>query len=272
MLRRTLAGLSPAIDAALAALPTPALERVATALVAATRHGYGPALAELDAWLDGRPLHDALLGAYVAQLVAGGCSHGAAVKVVAAARLRARLAGTECPVGPAASEVLAGFRRGGRAHPEGIDWKDLEAAVPRIEGDGPSGARDAAIIAIGSEAHLTVSEVIDLNVEDVVIEDDGTARLTVRRSRTDPEGDDTVAILEESTVRRLRAWLRKADIASGTMFRHMQSGRAGEDRMTKRGIRLLVTRRAHTAGIPAAALRPLAMGRCSPLANDCEVT
>ena len=74
MLSRTLAGLTPAMDAALAALPASALERPATALTAATRKGYRPALAGLDAWLDVRPLDDTLLAAYLTQLVNGGCS------------------------------------------------------------------------------------------------------------------------------------------------------------------------------------------------------
>ena len=263
MLRTTLTGLTPALDAALAALPASALEQAATSLAANTKAAYGPALAGLDTWLEGRPLDDTLLAAYLAHLVDQGCSRTAASEVVAAARLRARMAGTECPAGPATSYVLAGL---GRRQPRGIGWEDLAAAVPRIEDDRLTGARDAAIIAVGSEVDLTVSEMIALNVEDLTISDDGTGRLTIRQSETDPEADeDDVASLQEDTVRRLRSWLDKADITSGPVFRRMRSPRAASDkRMTAHGIRLLVTSRAHDAHVPGASFRPLAMGRRSP--------
>ena len=114
---------------------------------------------------------------------------------------------------------------------------------------------------------LSISEVIGLEVEDLAIGDDGTGRLTIRRSQTDPEGEDRVAILEESTLRRLGAWLQEAGIQTGPMFRHR--GAASEHRMSERGIRLLVTRRAHAADIAGAALLPLAIGRRRP-ANHSE--
>ena len=93
MLRTTLTGLTPALDAALAALPAAALEHVATELVGAAKRSFGPALAQLDAWLAERPLDDNLLTAFVAARIEKACSHHAASEVVAAARLRARLAG-----------------------------------------------------------------------------------------------------------------------------------------------------------------------------------
>ena len=171
MLRTTLTGLTPALDAALAALPASALELAATSLAANTKATYAPALERLDTWLEGRPVDDTLLAAYLAHLVDQGCSRTVASEIVAAARLRARIAGTECPAGPATSYVLAGL---GRRQPRGIGWEDLAPAVPRIEGDRFTGVRDAAIIVLGTDVDLSPSEVIALDVEDLVIGQDGT--------------------------------------------------------------------------------------------------
>ena len=248
MLRTTLTGLTPALDAALASLPATALERAATVLAANTKDGYGSALAGLDTWLADRSLDDTLLAAYLAHLVDQGCSRTAASEIVAAARLRARIAGTECPAGPATSYVLAGL---GRRQPRGIGWKDLAPAVPRIEGDRLTGARDAAIIVLGTDVDLSPSEVIALDVEDLAIGQDASGVLTIRRSQSDPEGEDATAILGEATVRRVCGWLKEADIQAGPMFRRMRSPRAASDkRMTERGIRLLATSRGHDAGVP----------------------
>lgn len=261
MLRTTLTGLTPALDAALSALPASALEQAATALAANTKERFGPALAGLDEWLEGRPPDDNLLADYLTHLDDDGCSHQAASEVVGAARLRAKLAGTDCPAGPATSYVLAGL---GRRQPRGIGWKDLAPAVPRIEGDRLTGARDAAIIVLGTDVDLSPSEVIALDVEDLAIGQDASGVLTIRRSQSDPEGEDATAILREATVRRVCGWLKEANIQAGPMFRRMRSPRAASDkRMTERGIRLLATSRGHDAGVPGGSFLPLTMGKRS---------
>ena len=240
MLRTTLTGFSPALDEAMAGLPASALEGMATALLTSTHTQYGPALATLDAWLEGRPLDDHLLASYVAQFVGAGGSWLAAMSVGRAVRLRSRLAGTECPAGSATAQVLGG-------QDPGIGWQDLESAIPHIEGEGLSGVRDAAIIAVGSEAGLSVAEIIGVDVEDLVAADDGSGRLTVRGSPGASGEKDRVVVLRESTVGRLRAWLAASKVRTGAMFRHTTDLRI-RIRITQRGIRLLVARRAVAAG------------------------
>ena len=76
-----------------------------------TRSAYAGALRRLDAWLGGRELDDARLAAYLAELFEAGRAASSAAMAVAAARLRAKLAGQPDPAGPATGRVLAGFRR-----------------------------------------------------------------------------------------------------------------------------------------------------------------
>ena len=76
-----------------------------------TRRAYAGALGQLDAWRDGRRLDDAALAAYLAELHDAGRAASSAAMAVAAARLRARLAGQADPAGEQTARVLAGYRR-----------------------------------------------------------------------------------------------------------------------------------------------------------------
>ncbi len=66
------------------------------------------------------------------------------------------------------------------------------------------GVRDIAIVRVMRDALLRVSEAAELQWEDVE-EEDGTGRLLIRRSKTDPEGEGAVAFLSAPTVDSLRA-------------------------------------------------------------------
>ena len=76
-----------------------------------TRRAYAGALRRLDAWLDGRPLHDVTLAAYLAELHDAGRASSSASMAVAAACFRAKLAGQPTPAGERTALVLAGYRR-----------------------------------------------------------------------------------------------------------------------------------------------------------------
>ena len=259
MLRTALTGISPELDCALASLPDSALESAATALTASTHQEFGPALAKLDAWLEGRALDDALLAAYVEHLVDNGHSRNTATKTVAAARRRAKFAGTRCPAGPRTTEVLSRIGVGGQSAPEAIAWKDLATAVPRIEGESLSGCRDAAIIALGCAVDLSAEEMTALDAEDLLRGEDGQWRIRIRGSGSDDNGE--ALLLDDATVRKVRTWLRKKDIESGPMFPLVTRYRGADKRMTKRGIRIMVSRRSRDAGLFTTSAHVLAMGR-----------
>ena len=106
---------------------------------------YAGALRRLDAWLDGRELHDVTLAAYLAELHDAGRASSSASIAVAAACFRAKLAGQPTPGGERPARVLAGYRRTasdrgrGQARPFGLS--DLAAVLatchrPRRRGRG----------------------------------------------------------------------------------------------------------------------------------------
>ena len=67
------------------------------------------------------------------------------------------------------------------------------------------GMLDIAIVRTMRDALLRVSEAAELQWEDIAEEEDGTGRLLIRRSKTDPEGEGAVAFLSASTMDSLRA-------------------------------------------------------------------
>ncbi len=245
--------LITATPTSLATLPESARALASASISAATRRAYAGALARVDAWLTGRPLNDATLSVYLAERFDAGASPATAGQVVAAVRFRAKLAGAATPTGPATDRVLAGFRREGRKRGHGqvagIRWEQADTVA--ANGDGSvAGLRDAALIALMSDAMLRVSECAALDVQDLATEADGTGRLTIRHSKTDQEGEGAVQFVGEPTVRRVQAWLAAAGIGEGAMFRRVRRGDHPTDaRITARTIRAIIVRRAADAGV-----------------------
>ncbi|MCY4511106.1 MAG: hypothetical protein OXG35_29710, partial [Acidobacteria bacterium] len=92
--------------------PAPTARRLAEASISPNpRRAYSGALCRLDAWLDGRPLEDATLAAYLGELHDQGPAPASAATSVAAACFRARLADDPTPAGKRTARVLAGYRR-----------------------------------------------------------------------------------------------------------------------------------------------------------------
>ena len=75
-----------------------------------TRRAYAMARRQLDAWLEGRPLDDASLAAYLGHLHDAGRSPATAAMVVAAVKRAARDAGTAVPIGRLVGSCAAAVR------------------------------------------------------------------------------------------------------------------------------------------------------------------
>ena len=227
----------------------------AASLAAGTRSVYASVLVALDKHLDGAPLNDSSMADYLSRLFQEGKSASTAGLVFAAARFRARAKGDILPVGPVTERVLAGIRREARSRGRGqvapMRWEQADAASELAESTGDrAGLRDAAILAVGSDALLRVSETCALDVGDLTVEPDGSGRLTVRRSKTDQEGTGTVMYLGRSTVRRVEAWLDAAGHSEGPMFRSLRRGGAVvPKRLSAQSVRVIIRERARAAGI-----------------------
>ena len=147
---------------------------------------------------------------------------------------------------PSASFEVSGAREPNGA---GVRWEQADAAAAVAANDGRSvkGLRDAAIVAVMSGAMLRVSEAAALRVAD--LEAEGGNTLTVRRSKTDQEGEGVAQYIGGPTVVRVRAWMDAAGIADGPLFQRLDTAGKPRGRLSTQSIRAIIQRRAQDAGI-----------------------
>ena len=89
-------------------------------------------------------------------------------------------------------------------------------------------ARDRAILAVAYDTLCRRTELVAFDVADVLMADDGTATVLVKRSKTDQDGAGMVRFLAVDTVRHLVAWLATAGHTAGRLFRSVtKSGLVG---------------------------------------------
>jgi len=91
------------------------------------------------------------------------------------------------------------------------------------------GTRDAALLSLGYDAGLRVSELTAVEIKDLRPQGDGTGLLHLPRSKTDQEGLGAWAWLSADTMRRIAAWRSESGINEGVLFR-----RVGIDRRRQR--------------------------------------
>ena len=226
------------------------------ALSANTRRAYRSALARLDAYLEGRPLDDAHLAAYLRRLREAGKSPTSANTALAAVGFVARLSGAPNPAGPETRLAMARLRREGkgrgRGQVAGVTWAQADAASTLASTDRRTlaGLRDAAIVALASDAMLRVSEIAAIELADLAWREDGAGLLRIRSSKTDQEGRGAVAFLGAPTMRRVRAWLDAAGHTTGALFRRVRRNNVvGGEKISARAVRTIIAKRAADAGV-----------------------
>ena len=189
-----------------------------------------------------------------------GLAAASAALTVAALRRAVRdsaRAGHRCavdPVGPITLERLERFRREAAGRGPGqvapVLWEDADTMSQRAEAnDDHRGVRDAALIAVASDALLRVSEVSALSVSDVSFQRDGSARLSIGRSKTDQHGEGAVLYVCEDAAKRLARWITTGGVESGPLFRPVVGGSIEPKRLGPNSVRAAIKRRAKEAGI-----------------------
>ena len=221
-----------------------------------TRRAYRSALKKFHDHLAGAPVTDEAIADYLAGLHEAGKSPQTCAQVVAAIKFAAKLHGMTPPLGPVTNRVLTGIRRTGRGRGrgqvKGVTWAQADAAVSfAATGGSLADARDAAIIAVASDAMLRASEVAALQVDDIAYEPEGTGVVTIRSSKTDQEGRGAVQFLGPPTVDRIKAWLEKAGIREGPLFRRVfvKGSRVGDRKMNVDSVRKIIKKRCAAIGI-----------------------
>ena len=214
-------------------------------------------------------MSDRHLSEALAEMAAGGAGFAKLSQIAAAVRFVARRTGQPDPVGPSSDTVLKMQRRsaGAARQATAADWDDADAAAAAAAAAGTvDGLRDAAMIAVMSDALLRVGEAASLQIGDIEHRDGGSATLTVHRSKTDQHSEGASLYLGPPTVRRVAAWLRAAeatgaDMASGPLFRRIRrGGRVTEAPLSARSIGDAVRRAVATVGVEGASGHSLRVG------------
>ena len=229
-----------------------------------TKRAYRSQADRFAAWAKGRNLEpldaltDAGLAAYLAERADQGAAPATLAQAVAALRQAAKAAGSADPYQQAAQAVLRGARRSGaaqglgRGQVQGVRWQALEGAAVLAAADKTAGGlRDAALLRLGSDCLLRVSELATVQVADLEADADGSGRLTVRRSKTDQDGRGATLYVGSPTMRAVAAWQAAASISAGPMFRRVwgRSKTVGETGIDASTARRVIAKRAAAAGV-----------------------
>ena len=193
-----------------------------------TRRVYATARRQLAAWLDGRPLDDAVLAAYVRHLQQTGRAPATADQAVAAVKRAARDAGEEPMAGPLTRRALSDFRRAEAADAParrgpaiGLTADECTAVLEtctrrrrtgrgleRPETAARRGLVDGAIVGLLFHGALRRNEVAALRWADVDLRAGEDVAVTLRRAQPDGGQDDDIRHLVgacAAAVRRLHA-------------------------------------------------------------------
>jgi integrase len=143
------------------------------------------------------------------------------------------------------------------------EFRRMVAALPH---DTLPGIRDRAILAIGLSGFFRRSNIIRLDIGDVVATDYGDLKLGVTRSKTDQAGKGTTRTIPpgedplSDPVELMRAWLSALGtqgITEGPLFRPVsRGGRVLDRRLNPDWVRRTVKQAAEAAGLKSLRHRP----------------
>lgn len=131
--------------------------------------------------------------------------------------------------------------------------EDLLAVVDALP-ESLIGVRDRALLLMGFAGGFRRSELVSLDLADVAFVPDGLL-ITLRRSKTDQEGvGRKLGIPYGRTracpVKALRAWLDKAELVAGPIFRSVdKGGQVGSRALTDQSVNLVLRKCAAQAGL-----------------------
>ncbi len=127
----------------------------------------------------------------------------------------------------------------------------LRDMLRAITGDDIRSVRDRALLAFGMAGAFRRSELVALRVEQITREARGV-RVRFGRTKADQEGAGEVTAIPEGRrirpVQLLEAWLLRAAISEGNVFRKLRAGSAANAPMSDHTVARVVQARAAAAG------------------------
>ena len=197
--------------------------------------------------------------AYLSSLAHQGRKASTIGRRAAAIGYRHKVAGYELPtISEGVKAVLRGIRRtiGSAKQGTAPATADLLMQMVALCPDTIAGKRDRALLAFGFAGAFRRSELVALDVTDLVETPDGL-RVLIRKSKTDQEGQgQEVAIPRGYRLRPVEAvqtWLAAAAISAGPVFRAVElGGRVSDVALADDSAARIVKRYAAAVGLDAA--------------------
>lgn len=239
---------------------------VAASKAPGTVRAYRSDLRHFEAWCASRarlsrPAAPETVADYISDLAEAGMKPATITRRLSAISQAHRMAGLESPTqAQLVRMTAAGIRRSLVTTPRQArailagDLRTMLAAMP----DDLRGLRDRALLLIGFAGGMRRSELVGLDVGDVVEEKEGL-RITIRRSKTDQEGAGReIGIVRgrhplTDPVAALADWREAAGIEDGPIFREVDRGdRVGSARLSDRAVARIAKGAAERVGIDPA--------------------
>lgn len=224
-------------------------ELIQKSVSANTKRVYRTSLRQLEDWLEGRSITDALLAQHITELHHAGRSPSTIAQVLAAVKWRYPKIEI---VGEATERTMAGIRvegmERGRGQVKGLDYAEVDKVIAFCEAEKTvKGLRDASLIRLMSDCLLRVSEAVAVNIHDINVSDQ---TLTVRKSKTDQTGEGATLFICDDTIGLIGRYVAADEIYEGApLFRRMIKGdKLSQHRLTDRSARKIIKSRAHNAG------------------------
>ena len=228
-----------------------------------TRHGYRRDWRSFSAWCDGRalvalPAAPTTVARYLVNLAQQGRKVATLERRLSAIAHAHAARDRPSPArATVVRAVLRGIRRlrgSAQVGKAPLLPDDLRAMVGLLD-ESLSGRRDRALLLLGFAGAFRRSELVSLDVGDLVVRPGGLV-VTLRRSKTDQEGQGTVKGIPRGRsaatcpVRAVEAWLRAAQLRSGPLFRPVdRHGHVSARRLAPFTVVRVVKRLAAAAGL-----------------------
>ena len=217
-------------------------EALGASYAEATKRAYARAIRQFETWALARgqpalPARPETVAAYLADRADRGASISTVRADAAGIAAAHRAAGHDAPT--AAEGVRATLRglarqRAGHSRHQAQALTDSALAAIRATARQPRRGRggaleiptnaeargntDIALCALASDAGLRRAELAALAWDDIETWEDGSGRLSIRRSKTDQEGDGAVVYLTPQTMRELEATRPDGQTGTGPVF------------------------------------------------------
>ena len=132
---------------------------------------------------------------------------------------------------------------------QGLTWP-LRNRMLEAAGDRRIDVRNRALLAVAYDTMLRRSELVSLEVSDLLVEVDGSATLLVRSGKTDPDGRGAMLYLARDTVQLVQAWLEASGVGEGRLFRSVRKDGTVRAKLDSSQVPRIYKRMARHAGLP----------------------